>query len=84
MLKLFLDLTITNLPGQIPRIAILLGIIYHDTLFLEFNVAPQILKQKHRESEVQLYKKANWDSIQNEIKDLTNSGIFLKIEKKTN
>jgi hypothetical protein len=47
---------ITNFHNQVPRTEILSDISDHDIVFLEFNIAPKKLKQKHRQ--VPIYKNA--------------------------
>ncbi|CAG2215457.1 unnamed protein product [Mytilus edulis] len=56
-----LDLMITNLPNQVPRIEIMPGISDHDIVFMEFKITPSKLKQTPRN--VPIYNKANWETI---------------------
>ncbi|VDI58370.1 Hypothetical predicted protein [Mytilus galloprovincialis] len=56
-----LDLMITNLPNQVPRIEIMPGISDHDIVFMEFKITPSKLKQTPRN--VPIYNQANWETI---------------------
>ncbi|KAK3085883.1 hypothetical protein FSP39_009995 [Pinctada imbricata] len=72
-----LDLFITNLPNQVSRTEIMPGISDHDIVFLEFNLTPKKVKQIQRN--IPLYKKANWDTIKNEINNMNH-----KIQQEAN
>ncbi|CAG2230925.1 unnamed protein product [Mytilus edulis] len=63
-----LDLMITNLPNQVPRIEIMPGISDHDIVFMEFKITPSKLKQTPRN--VPIYNKANWETIKKEVINL--------------
>jgi hypothetical protein len=63
-----LDLMITNLPNQVPRIEVMPGISDHDIVFMEFNIIPSKIKQVPRN--IPLYSKANWSSLKNEVNHL--------------
>ncbi|CAG2247966.1 unnamed protein product [Mytilus edulis] len=56
-----LDLMITNLPNQVPRIEIMPGISDHDIVFMEFKITPSKLKKTPRN--VPIYNKTNWETI---------------------
>ena len=60
-----LDLIITNLPSQAQRGEVIPGLSDHDIVFTEFVLAPINLKQKPRA--IPLYKKANWDTMKQEL-----------------
>ena len=62
-----LDLIITNLPNQVQRVEVIPGLSDHDIVFTEFALAPIKLKQKPRATP--LYKKANWDTMKQELRE---------------
>ena len=63
-----LDLFITNMPSKVQRVDTTPGISDHDIVFLEYDTNPKINKQKPRS--IPLYKKANWQSLAEEMKEL--------------
>ena len=72
-----LDLVITNLPNQVPRMEIMPGISDHDIVFFEFNITPAKIKQIPRN--IPLYNRANLETIRVEINSLNN-----KLQKEAN
>ena len=62
-----LDLIITNLPNQVQRVEVIPGLSDHDIVLTEFALAPIKLKQKPRA--IPLYKKANWDTMKQELRE---------------
>ena len=63
-----LDLVVTNLPNQVPRIEIIPGISDHDIVFIEFNITPSKIRQIPRN--IPLYSKANWTTLKNEVTNM--------------
>ena len=63
-----LDLVITNIPSRIQHIDTTPGISDHDIVYAEMDINPVKTKQKPRT--IPLYKRANWMSIQEEMKEL--------------
>ena len=61
---------LTNLPNQIHRTEIILGISGHDIVFAELNITPVKLKQKPRN--IPIYRKANWETKKTELDTLYN------------
>ena len=62
-----LDLVATNVPQLCNRVEILPPVADHDIVFTEFNISPHVPKQKKRK--IQLFKKADWDSLKSDIRD---------------
>ena len=75
-----LDLVITNLPNQVPRMEIMPGISDHDIVFFEFNITPAKIKQIPRN--IPLYNRANWDTIR--VEGLEINSLNNKLQKEAN
>ena len=63
-----LDLIITNQPTSVNRIETLPGLSDHDIVFAEINIQPKKFTQKPRN--ITLYSKANWNNIQEDLKEV--------------
>ncbi len=63
-----LDLIITNQPSSFNRIETLPGLSDHDIVFTEVNIQAKKSTQKPRN--ITLYRKANWDNIQHDLKEI--------------
>ena len=63
-----LDLIITNYPASFNRIETLPGLSDHDIVFAEVNILTKKATQKPRN--IILYRKANWNNIQKDLKDV--------------
>ena len=63
-----LDLIITNQPSSFNRIETLPGLSDHGIVFPEVNFQPKKSTQKPRN--ITLYRKANWDNIQHDLKEV--------------
>jgi hypothetical protein len=63
-----LDLVLTNRPASVIRTEVLPGVSDQDVVFFELSVTPVKNVQKPRE--ILLYKKANWDMIRQDLKNV--------------